>query len=87
MDGKPKVSPTHTYVFDESDLEQLDDMSLSSMLEAVDVSALLADDDLEPTVEAALLGLDQKDAEEEETAEFEELIAPELLFGNSDKSG
>jgi hypothetical protein len=84
MDGKPKVSPTHTYVFDESDLEQLDDLSLSSMMEAVDVSALLADDDLEPTVEAATLGLDQGDEDSEETAEYEELIAPELLLGKPD---
>lgn len=39
MNGKPKISPTHTYVFDESDLEQFDELSLSAVMESVDLGA------------------------------------------------
>lgn len=35
MDSKPKISPDHTYVFDDSDLEQFDELSLSCVMEAV----------------------------------------------------
>lgn len=33
MNGNPKISPTHTYSFDEDDLEALDDFSLTSDLD------------------------------------------------------
>lgn len=35
MNGKQKISPDHTYVFDDSDIEQFDELSLSCVMEAV----------------------------------------------------
>ena len=32
MNEKPKISPANTYVFDEDDIEQLDDLSLTSVI-------------------------------------------------------
>jgi hypothetical protein len=46
MDGKPKISPTHTYVFDECDLEQFDELSLSCVVKAIDMPTMADDADL-----------------------------------------
>jgi hypothetical protein len=46
MDGKPKISPTHTYVFDENDLEQFDELSLSCVVKAIDMPFMADDADL-----------------------------------------
>jgi hypothetical protein len=43
MDTKPKISPNGTYVLDEEDIEQLDELSLTSLISAV-VEATPQDD-------------------------------------------
>lgn len=32
MDRKPKISPNHTFIFDEDDLEELDELSLTFVM-------------------------------------------------------
>jgi hypothetical protein len=32
MDKSPKISPTDTYIFDDEDIEQLDELSLTSVM-------------------------------------------------------
>ena len=58
MAEKQKISPTHTYVFDDSDLEQFDELSLSCVMEAVSESRIeqaveQTDSDSESEVPAA----------------------------------
>jgi hypothetical protein len=38
MNTKPKISANGTYVFDPEDIEQLDELSLTSMIAAIDPS-------------------------------------------------
>ena len=43
MDTRPKINPNGTYVLDEEDIEQLDQLSLTSVISAV-VDATFRDD-------------------------------------------
>jgi hypothetical protein len=46
MDKKPKLSPNGTYVFDEDDIEQLDELSLTSVVKGL--TETTPEDDPEP---------------------------------------
>lgn len=38
MDKKPKVSPSHTYILDEEDIEELDKLSLTSVVRSATIA-------------------------------------------------
>lgn len=103
MGGKPKISPRGTYVLDAVDLEQLDELSLTSVIgEMTDALEPLCGEPAEdgvpnasgagdPTINALLEdGRDPPTGRRQDVSEIpeyaaietaDELIAPELLFG------
>jgi hypothetical protein len=50
MGDKPKISPANTYIFEEEDIEQLDDLSLTSVMrDASQVVQQLRDEAEDPS--------------------------------------
>lgn len=108
MKAKPKVSPAGTYILEEDDVDILDGLSITAVLdEATDALAPSAPNqdrpardaepadsiEREPTIDELLeepIVTSEETSEEptlEDTGTFEALdvlLAPELLFGDSD---
>jgi hypothetical protein len=112
VNGKPRKSATDTYVLDQDEVDQLDELSLTSVIgdftDAGDAAGIGTDDPPEPEApspstegdttinqlleDSSLLdyqipddhGYDVTQSESED--EPSELIAPDLIFSESDKS-